>query len=239
VQYELYLAGVKALRHRISRDIDEIFTRGQTETWPVFTETFGSTEDIRDGHLLERSLYFLSSLHLNSQGNYEIGGQGVDFLRAVDTATFYNLAQVYVELEQLDKAEVVLSTAIEHARVLKGHESAAIYKIGILNSLGLLRLRKNDLASFEDLLHQALAFDPTAPIVHNNLGCLYSQKGQMDKAREHLNLAISHPSTYPIASRNLQAMQAMQAGGARQSLRYDSIPSFGNPLPKMLDLKKQ
>ena len=236
VQYERYLAGVKALRRQISQAVEEMLIRGMPRDELAI---FGSPDDIRDGYLLEESLYNLCYLHLNFRGFYETDGQGFNWLRIVDIGTFYNLSLVYMQLEQIHKAEMMLNTAMEHASVLSEHPNIASYKASILNGLGLIRFQKNDLAGFESLLQQALALDPTAPFVHNNLGVLYSQKGQMDKAREHLSFVTANPSAYPLASQNLQAIEAMLAGGAPQSRYYDNIPSIGNPLPKMLKWQKQ
>ncbi len=88
----------------------------------------------------------------------------------------YRVAEIYLELNQLDKAETIFK------ELLKQKEMAAEANAG----LGQIAYLKHDHDNAIKYLERALELQPEAASLNYQLGQAYRSKGDMEKARQHL-----------------------------------------------------
>jgi SAM-dependent methyltransferase len=79
----------------------------------------------------------------------------------------------------------------------------------------------------ENLLEQALLYDPRYAKAHNDIGTLFFQRGDRDKALYHLELAVESEPDYQLARKNLADLY-LAMGRAEEARRLqEKAPSQG------------
>jgi len=114
-------------------------------------------------------------------------------MKQLNAKEAFQLAMQYHQKGQLDKAEYLYSTVLE---VEPSHADALHY-------LGLILAGQGLVDSAVEHIKQAVEYDKTNPIFHNNLGELYRQLGYFEHAEFHLSAACELKPDYADAFSNL------------------------------------
>jgi tetratricopeptide (TPR) repeat protein len=113
--------------------------------------------------------------------------------RPDDAMSYYNLANLYMDLGDLQKAVEFFETAIKM-------RSNSILPL-VNASLAYARL--GDSVKAEAKLKQALAVDPGSAEAHFNMGLLKAEQDDFDGAKGHLRSALKTDPNFPEAAYNL------------------------------------
>jgi protein O-mannosyl-transferase len=103
-------------------------------------------------------------------------------------AAVTNLASMYVDANDLTKAEALLAPVI-------GRE---IQLAPAYSTLGIVRIRQHRFDEAQTLLRQAIQINPAQPLVHHNLGDVFVNQGKLENAiREYLEELQLNPNSLP------------------------------------------
>ncbi len=129
---------------------------------------------------------------------------------AEDVDVVFNLAALYGEIGNLDKAEEAYRTVIE-----LDPDSATAY-----NNLGYLFAEENvRLDEAETLVRKALELRPGAGFILDSLGWIYYRKGDLDRAQEYLEEAKRRTTGDPEVYEHLGDVHRKQ-GDRETALDY-------------------
>jgi len=132
-------------------------------------------------------------------------------LQPGDEAVLNNLASVYANMKDLDRA-----AGIFHELTTRNAADVAAW-----TNLGVVLLLKKDYDPAYDAFQRALRLNPNQPEIHNNLGLVRMERGEVDAAIASYRQAISLRPEYGRAHYNLGL--ALQ----RKGLRAEAEREFG------------
>jgi Flp pilus assembly protein TadD len=215
--YEAYIDGVLDLRKRIIRNLDEFIERSQANTnltSALLAERawFATLSSVP---MISLRLHERLYLHLDSQGRYVVGGQGVEMIRLMDTYIHYNLGNLLFDAQKA-------SEAIGHYETFLG-----LYPNhpGATNNLGIARANAGDLEGARTLLHQAHQQEPKNFRIQNNLGCVYGLMADYATGQRYLEQAIGSQRPAPAANLALLATSKSGLSPPASSYRFMFVPS--------------
>jgi len=173
--------------------------------------------------------YYLG--HLDRQdGRWEDGAQS--FERALelepdDVATLSHLANLYVDMNELAKAETLFSRAFE-----LGDVSARV-------GLGQVRMAEGDLLTAAEHFEAVLAQVPTADRIHYHLGVIHGRLGDDERSRWHMDR--QGPGLPQPADPRMDEIRALKESfrdrGAPRSLDELRAAEAANPEDPVLHLE--
>ncbi|MBM4388897.1 MAG: tetratricopeptide repeat protein, partial [Deltaproteobacteria bacterium] len=102
------------------------------------------------------------------------------------------IARSYMELGKLEMAEYVLKTLGETGK-----------QADVLNMLGRIAMKKNEMQRAIEYFKEAVALDPSLPDAHNNLGVLYQATGKDNEAISEFDAAINAWPAFEAAHMNI------------------------------------
>ena len=120
-----------------------------------------------------------------------------------------HLANLYLELNQVDRAEAAIVKAIE----LDPTSARA------LNTLGLIRSRQGNVKQAESEFRNAIAVDEEFAGAHNNLGIVLAMQGQLNEAGEQFMRAIQLDVEFAQAHANVANVYAA-IGNTERAVRH-------------------
>jgi tetratricopeptide (TPR) repeat protein len=120
-----------------------------------------------------------------------------------------HLANLYLELNQIDRAEGAIVKAIQlDPKSARGS-----------NTFGLIRSRQGNVKQAESEFRNAIALDEEFAGAHNNLGIALAMQGQVNEAGKHFLRAIQLDEEFAKAHANLANVYAA-SGDANRAVRH-------------------
>ncbi|OHC01887.1 MAG: hypothetical protein A2Z58_01235 [Planctomycetes bacterium RIFCSPHIGHO2_12_42_15] len=124
------------------------------------------------------------------------------YLSSLGMDPFYELANVYVVMEKLDRAIEIYSRAI---RIYPMNHAKYFKQLGILYKL------ENDAESSIDAFRQVLNMNPADCEVRLNLASVYEAKGDMLNALEQYQTCLKYTKNAAESSRVKEKMKQLQS----------------------------
>jgi len=120
-----------------------------------------------------------------------------------------HLANLYLELNQIDRAEGAIVKAIQlDPKIARAR-----------NTFGLIRSRQGNVKQAESEFRNAIALDEEFAGPHNNLGIALAMQGQVNEAGKHFLRAIQLDEEFAKAHANLANVYAA-SGDAKRAVRH-------------------
>jgi eukaryotic-like serine/threonine-protein kinase len=182
----------------------------------------------------------LRVITLLDRGAQEAAGLQADPLMQADM--YETLGTLYQNLGRLDRADTLLSAALELRRAERNPGQPGM--VGSLDALALLRLAQGRLPQSESLAREALALARTgrasaAELGHAlvTLGRVQAEQGRYDEAIRTLQAALAGNTAPGAATPDLSANLRALAAAEYSAGHYDASRSFYEQL-LMLDRKQ-